>query len=109
MADPFHAESACHAVLLGDCVEDGLDHRRGNLDACLASTVASLAEWEQAHRKLAPFLLVLIQPSSQRPRRQPRMQPVRQQCRQVVRDRPVVPSSQEAQQCVIDHPVPQLS
>ena len=96
MADPFIAESACHAVLLGHSVEDGLHHRRGNRHACLANSVALLSRKGNEHiasiSRFAKFVLVLVQPSSQCPRRQPRSEDMRQPCRQMVRDRLVVPS-----------------
>ena len=99
------AESACHAMLLGHSVEDGLHHRRGDRDACLANTVALLSQNGNDRcasvSRFAAFLLVLVQPSSQRPRREPRSEDIRQPCRQVVRDHPVVPSLQVAQQCVV--------
>ena len=113
VVDPSVAESACHAMLLGHSVEDGLHHRRGDRDAFLANTVALLSQngndridsvW-----RFAAFLLALVQPSSQCPHREPRSEDIRQPCRQVVRDHPVVPSLQVAQQCVVHHPEPQIS
>ena len=65
-------------------------------------------ETSQASRGSRPFLLVVIQPSSQCPRREPRLEDMRQPCHQVVRDHPVVPSKQVAQQCLErGHPVAQ--
>ena len=62
----------------------------------------------QASRGSRPFLLVVIQPSSQCPRREPRLEDIRQPCRQVVHDHPVVPSKQVAQHCLErGHPVAQ--
>ena len=113
MAGPSIAESAFHAMLLSHSVEDGLHHTCVHRDACLAHTVALLSQKWYEHiatiSRFAPFLLVLIQPPSQRPRRQPKLEHMRQPCRQVVRDNLVVPSLQEAQQCVMDRPIPQFS
>ena len=58
--------------------------------------------------RFTAFPLVVIQPSSQCPRREPRLEDMRQPCRQVVRDHPVVPFLQVAQQCLErGHPVAQ--
>ena len=64
----------------------------------------------QASRCWRPSFLLSCRPSSNSPRRQPRTEEhVRKPGRQVLRDRLVVPSLQEAQLCVVDHPVPQFS
>ena len=70
------------------------------IGACLANTVALLSQNGNDHiasnSRFAPFLLVLLQPSSQCPRRQPRSENMRQPCRQMVHNRLVVPSLQVA-------------
>ena len=100
-ADPSCAESARHATLRGLCrrwaasTRPHFSRRMG-----MSTSQASRGSW--------PFLLVVIQPSSQCPRREPRLEDMRQPRRQVVRDHPVVPSLQVAQQCLErGHPVAQ--
>ena len=84
MADPFIAESACHAVSASP-TRSQFSRRMGMIAA-------------QASRGSAPFLLVVIQPSSAVSRVESQgWEDMRQPCRQVVRDHPVVPSLQVAQ------------
>ena len=113
MAGPTNAESACHAVLLVHSVEDGLHHTREDWDACLANAIAPLSQNGNEHiagiSRWAPLLLVVLEPSPDGPRRQLRLEHMRKPSRQVLRDRLVVPSLQEAQLCVIHLPIPQVS
>ena len=73
-------------------------------DACLTNPAARPPQdgYQQiaSISRLACFLLVLAQPSSQRPRRPFWSERKREPCRQVILDRLVVPSFQEAKQCV---------